>query len=144
MNDKPAAIVPALNEETTIAGVLEVIVNSKFFGDIIVVDDASFDKTAEFAGKFDVRVISLPERVGKGMAMKKGLEATQAEVVVFFDADLVNLTKAHILLLLGPVLRNEAIMCTGEADHWSGMPYILTKIDPLLALSGQRAIKKLI
>lgn len=140
--EKIAAIVPARNEGKTIAGVLKVLSDSKSFDEIIVVDGASKDKTAEISEAMGVKVIRSLKREGKGMAMKIGLESTDAEIAVFFDADLIGLAKEHIPQLIGPVFKKEAVMCTGERGRCFGLPYIIAKIDPLLAIGGERAIRR--
>lgn len=142
MLNKVAAVVPAFNEELTILNVLKTILDSGYFDEVIVVDGNSTDKTAEISEKAGVRVIKESKREGKGMAMKKGLQASEAEIIVFFDADLIGLKKEHISLILLPVLNNEVSMCTGARGHWAGLPYVISKIDPLLAIGGERAIKK--
>jgi polyisoprenyl-phosphate glycosyltransferase len=140
--EKIAAIVPARNEEKTIAGVLKVLLESDYFNEIIVVDGASADNTAKISEDMGVKVMRSAKREGKGMAMKKGLESTDADMLVFFDADLIGLVKEHIPLLVDPVLKNEAVMCTGERGRCFGLPYIISKIDPLLAIGGERAVRR--
>ena len=142
LKEKVVAIVPARNEEKTIGGVLKVLLDSKRFNEIIVVDGASTDNTAKISEDMGVKVIRSPKREGKGMAMKKGLESTDAEILVFFDADLIGLTKKHIPQLIDPVLKKEVVMCTGERSRCLGLPYAIAKIDPLLAIGGERAIRR--
>ena len=102
--EKIVAIIPALNEEATIARVIKVLSDSKRFDEIIVVDGASEDNTAKISEAMGAKVIRETGREGKGAAMKKGLESTDAGIVIFFDADLVGLTKEHIFQLVDPVL----------------------------------------
>lgn len=142
VKEKITAIVPAKNEEKTIAGVLNVLLDSKRFDEIIVVDGASKDRTAKISENMGVKVIQSPKRGGKGMAMKKGVESTNAEIVVFFDADLIGLRKDHIPQLVDPLIKNEVVMCTGERGRCWGLPYAMAKIDPLLAIGGERAIRR--
>jgi glycosyltransferase involved in cell wall biosynthesis len=142
--EKIVAIIPARNEEKTIGGILKVLLDSKRFDEIIVVDGASTDNTAKISESIGAKVIRSPKREGKGMAMKKGLESADAEIVVFFDADLIGLTKEHIPQLVDPVLRKEVVMCTGERGRCLGLPYIIASVDPLLAIGGERAIRRYI
>ncbi len=137
-----AAIVPARNEEKTIGEVLKTLLSSKKFDEIIVVDGASSDKTVEVSENLGVKVLSSLTREGKGSAMKNGLRATDAEIVVFFDADILGLTESHILQIINPVIKREVVMCTGERGHYWGLPYIISKIDPLSAIGGERAIRR--
>ncbi|MEX0712409.1 MAG: glycosyltransferase family 2 protein [Pirellulales bacterium] len=91
-------LLPAFNEEQAIRRVLAEVVEA--LGDepepyeIVVVDDASTDRTAELAEQFaadcwqcPVRVIRCPVNRGAGAARKVGIRAAQGEVVVMLDAD---------------------------------------------------------
>jgi cellulose synthase/poly-beta-1,6-N-acetylglucosamine synthase-like glycosyltransferase len=80
-------IVPARNEEANLERLL-----ASFPEDIVtVVDDHSEDGTAEIARKMNVRVIAAPElaagRLGKPNACMAGAQATEAEWLLFVDAD---------------------------------------------------------
>lgn len=139
-----AAIVPALNEEASVGEVLKVLLTSKVLNQVILVDDGSTDKTAEIGEKLGAEVIRLPKigGSGKGNAMKQGLKATDAEIIVFFDADLVGLSQEHISSLVEPMLKGGFKMCVGIRDRFSGLPKIISAIDPLLSIAGERAIER--
>lgn len=144
---KIAAIVPAYNEEKNIGRVLKVLLKSFLLDEVIVVDDGSQDKTAEVSQKLGAKVIKLSENKGKGMAMREGLKATQSELVVFFDADLLGLELDHISLLVKPILGNKAEMVIGirERGKWKGkIAQFFIKIDPLLAIGGERAMRRFV
>ncbi|HCY88167.1 MAG TPA: hypothetical protein DHV36_23725 [Desulfobacteraceae bacterium] len=82
------AIIPAYNEEKTIADV--VAVNRKLFTHIIVVDDCSADNTVEVAKNAGAIVIESPKNRGYDAAINKGFfEAgkLKSDVYVTFDAD---------------------------------------------------------
>lgn len=82
-------VVPAYNEEDYLGYCLESLVNQNFPKDqyeIIVVDNASTDKTAKIAKNFDVRVIKEPKK-GVVFARQKGTLAARGKIVVSFDAD---------------------------------------------------------
>lgn len=81
------AIIPAYNEEKTIAQVVE---KAKQYLPIIVVDDGSTDATAEKAAHAGATVLKHRVNVGKGAALKTGCEhalAQGAEKIVLLDAD---------------------------------------------------------
>lgn len=142
--EKIAAIVPARNEAKTIGNVLRVLFNSEYFDEIIVVDGASTDDTAVISESMGAKVIRSVRREGKGLAMKNGLESTDAEIIVFFDADLVGLAKNHIRQLIDPVANGKAVMCKGARSHWGGLPFIIASIDPLLSIGGERAMRRFV
>jgi glycosyltransferase involved in cell wall biosynthesis len=92
-------IVPARNEEANLAACLEsLIAQTGVAFEIIVVDDASSDRTPEIARSFaGVRVISLlPDPppanwTGKNNALVAGAKSARAEWLLFTDADTVHL-----------------------------------------------------
>jgi glycosyltransferase involved in cell wall biosynthesis len=55
--------------------------------EIVVVDDGSHDGTGDRAAETGVRVIRLPENRGYGAALKAGVSATSADLIVIIDAD---------------------------------------------------------
>ena len=94
-------IFPTKNEEDTIEHVIRTAKESRHRPDVLVVDAYSTDRTAEIARKNDATVIQQDDRMfpAKGIAMKKGLtEALRinADVVLFLDADIKNLTPEWI------------------------------------------------
>jgi len=139
---KVVAVVPAFNEEANVGRVLEVLLSSKDLDEVILVDDGSSDKTAEVGEKLNVKVVRLHKNAGKGNAMKQGLKATDAEIIVFFDADLIGLTQEHIFSLVEPILKDGVDMCVGIRGRLFNIPKLVVKIDPLLAIGGERAIKR--
>jgi glycosyltransferase involved in cell wall biosynthesis len=81
-----AIIIPALNEETTIASVIE-RVPQKIAGQVIVVNNASTDATAERAHSAGATVVHESRR-GYGAACFAGFRAaSDADVLVFMDGD---------------------------------------------------------
>jgi glycosyltransferase involved in cell wall biosynthesis len=82
-----SVIIPALNEEEPIAGVVAAIPRS-LAGEIIVVDNGSTDATAVRAEAAGARVVSEPKR-GYGAACWAGVQALSPEcmIVVFLDGD---------------------------------------------------------
>lgn len=138
---KVAAIVPAYNEEARIAAVLRTLTGSAAVGEVIVVNDGSTDGTAQAAQAIPgVQVVTLPRNKGKGGAMREGATRTQADVLLFFDADLVGLTPRHVQDLLAPVCSGEATMSMGifkGGRLWTDMAQFFAP-----AITGQRAIRR--
>jgi len=139
-----AAILPAYNEELNIAAVLEVLHETEILDEIILVDDASRDKTAEMmkrAAAVDVRmqVIQHETNQGKGQAIFSGWAATSAQTLLLLDADLKDLTPGHLRALLVPVLDHRAEMTRGL--FWGG--HFATDISHWVTpfLTGQRALR---
>ena len=82
-----SVIIPALNEEEPIAGVVREVVATKILTDIIVVDNGSTDRTAERAREAGARVVKAHR--GYGRACSAGVAALRPEcdVIVFLDGD---------------------------------------------------------
>ncbi len=91
-------LLPTYNEELAIEPVLEEIVgalsSTAIRYEILIVDDASTDATAELAERYaadcwqcPIRVIRCPENRGAGAARKVGIRNAQGEIVVMLDAD---------------------------------------------------------
>lgn len=81
------AIIPALNEQETIAQVVRAVPR-EICQQVIVVDNASTDATAERAAAAGARVVKEPQR-GYGRACATGVSdlASDCEIVVFLDGD---------------------------------------------------------
>lgn len=106
---KISCIICAYNEEPRIAAVLAAATAHHVVDEVIVVDDASTDNTADVVERFPtVKLIALPKNGGKSKAMVHGLNAATNELVMLLDADLANLTEHDISALAEPVLAGEA------------------------------------
>ncbi len=80
-------IIPALNEEETIAAVVG-DVPRQIAGEIIVVDNGSDDRTAERAREAGARVVAEPRRgYGRACAAGVGALGPDCKIVVFLDGD---------------------------------------------------------
>jgi glycosyltransferase involved in cell wall biosynthesis len=81
-----ALVIPTLNEEAAIAGVIAAVPPDAV-DRIIVVDSSSSDHTVERAGAAGAEVINLTQR-GYGRACRAGAEtAADCDIVVFLDGD---------------------------------------------------------
>jgi glycosyltransferase involved in cell wall biosynthesis len=110
-------VVPAFDEERTIAEVLRRVSALPMRKEIVVVDDGSRDRTAaivqELLGELaDVRLIVEPRNAGKGSAVRRGIRETAGDVVVIQDADL-EYDPADLATLLGPILDGHADVVYG-------------------------------
>jgi glycosyltransferase involved in cell wall biosynthesis len=85
-----SVVIPCLNEEEAVGAVVdqawEGIRSSGREGEVIVVDNASSDRSAEVAAEHGARVVTEPRR-GYGSAYLAGLADARGEYVVMGDAD---------------------------------------------------------
>lgn len=141
---KVAAIVPAYNEEKNVGNVLRVLLGcTDLLDEVILMDDGSHDRTAEIGRELGARVITQNPNRGKGEAMIKAVESTDADIVVFFDADLINLQKQHVADLIWPVTNGHASMCVGLRGRAGGLPKLMASIAPIMCvIGGERAMKR--
>ncbi len=86
-------VVPAYNEQATIAQVLRRVAATPFRREIIVVDDGSADDTVPLVRSLhaeidDLRLLAQDRNRGKGAAVRAGIAASTGDIVVIQDADL--------------------------------------------------------
>lgn len=133
------AIIPARNEAVTVGAVVFAAVDAQLVDEVIVVDSGSVDATGTVAAAHGARVVPAPVE-GKGQAMRAGVAASTAEVIVFLDADLVGLRPAHVDSLVDPVIRDDAAMACGLFDRGPLQNPLF--LNGLPVLTGQRALRR--
>lgn len=111
MRKTVSAVVSALNEEKTIAGVIDPLLRSEYIDEVIVVNDGSTDNTPEICRSFGERIIFLDYKVNRGMgfAMSQGVAHASGDIIAFFDADLVGLNDALIGRIVEPMLEDTGV-----------------------------------
>ncbi len=82
-----SVIIPALNEEEPIAGVVREVAATKIPADVIVVDNGSTDRTAERARDAGARVVKAPRGYGRACAAGIASLPPESDIVVFLDGD---------------------------------------------------------
>ena len=110
---KIAFVIPAYNEEALIGRCLESVLRELARGDyesdVVVVNNASTDRTVEIAGRYPgVRVVDEPEK-GLVKARQAGYVATDGELIANVDADCA-LTPGWIETVLQEFRRDERIV----------------------------------
>src|SRR5262249_56513814 len=116
-------IIPALNEEESLPGLLAAIPEGAV-NEIIVVDNGSTDRTAAVAQHCGARVVSENFR-GYGAACWAGFKATQGEILVFMDGD-ESFSPVEISKLTAPIIRGAADLVLGSRplsdEDFQGVP----------------------
>lgn len=84
-------LIPCLNEATTIQSAVErareALARNGCDFEILVIDNASTDRSAELARAAGARVVTCPER-GYGRVLQKGVTEARFGIIVMLDADL--------------------------------------------------------
>jgi len=80
-------VIPAKNESGAISTVVTTALEKFPDAEIIVVDDGSDDDTAAVASAAGAKVISHPESLGNGAAIKSGARAATGDLIAFMDGD---------------------------------------------------------
>jgi glycosyltransferase involved in cell wall biosynthesis len=87
-----SVIIPIFNEQSTILEIVNRVRATGLVYEIIIVDDGSQDGTREILEKLDrqndVRIILHSHNMGKGAAVRTGLQVCSGDVVIIQDADL--------------------------------------------------------
>lgn len=104
MNGKVTLIIPAHNEEKSIQKVIELVKNHPLLSEVIIVDNASTDKTFELAKNSGVTVICCPQK-GKGYAMEAGIRHSNNQIIIFLDGDITSYDSDVITILTEPILK---------------------------------------
>lgn len=118
-----AVVLPALDEQATVGAIVTAIRTSlvddpaaRLVDDLVVLDSGSTDATAAVAAAAGARVVArdtvfprIPAVPGKGEAMWRAVAATDADVLVFIDADLRSFTASYVTGLLGPILTDPGV-----------------------------------
>ena len=133
------AVIPARNEVTTVAAVVEACRQCSYVRDVIVVDDGSTDGTGEAARAAGARVIRREANEGsKADAMHRGVQASDAEAILFVDADCLGLTALHLEEICRPYVEGRATMSIGFFDYRRLNPLVL-RLPPT---TGERIIPR--
>ncbi len=133
-------IIPAYNEERTVAGVVQTAKSCSLVNRVVVVSDGSDDSTVTTAREAGADIVELPENKGKGAAMKAGILHTTEDIILFMDADLIGLREKHIRDMLLPVIEEGFDTTVGLFESGRISTDLAQAVAP--ELSGQRAIKR--
>lgn len=109
-------VMPAFNEEATIREAVGQVLRSPWVRELVVVDDASSDRTADLLediGDPRVRVFHHARNQGKGAALRTGFGEVRSEYVIVQDADL-EYDASEYGTLLAPLLDGRADVVYGS------------------------------
>jgi glycosyltransferase involved in cell wall biosynthesis len=129
MSKPLSVVVPAYNEESTLAEIIRRLLVLPEVLEVIIVNDCSSDNTAAIADQLaadhpQIRVAHHPVNKGKTEALKTGFALTKGEIVIVQDADL-EYDPAEIAEVIAPII-------DGEADVVYGSRFLVRKASRVL------------
>jgi dolichol-phosphate mannosyltransferase len=139
MRPDVTVLLPVLNEEQTVAEVIDRVLGLPIRLELIVIDDGSQDRTPEIllGYKDRVRILRNEVRGGKGSAIRKALPYASGRVVIVQDADLEYFPE-EIPPLVAPILDGRAKVVFGTRFS-NGLPKAMALpnkiVNVLLALT---------
>ena len=134
-------VVPARNEEPTVGDVVRSARAAPGAGRVFVVDDGSTDRTAEVARAAGAVVLTTGagESGNKAQALALGVAASQSDVLVFFDADILGTSPSHFEALAAPVLADRCALSCGLVDYGPWRNPLFLRLPPI---TGLRALRR--
>lgn len=119
---KISVIIPAYNEEKNLGQTLDAILASDYSNfEVIVVDNASTDKTFETALKRGVKVVR-EERKGTMWACEAGRRVAKGDIIVRLDADCLP-EKNWLSIGIKYFKNKKVVVVSGPYDYFDG-PFV--------------------
>lgn len=115
---KLSIIMPVFNEISTIEEILSLVFATGHVEEIIIVDDGSTDGTRDFLTDYvtdnpQIKLIFHETNLGKGAAVRNGIKAANADLVLIQDADLEYDPRDYDALMQ-PILEGKADVVYGS------------------------------
>jgi len=113
-----SVVMPVFNEATTVADIVKVVLAQRPVQQLVIVDDASVDGTAEVLKALAsddprVKLVQHKQNQGKGAALRTGFTHATAPIVIVQDADL-EYDPAEYFRVLNPILIGKADVVFGS------------------------------
>ena len=135
-----SVVMPAYNEEASLARIIEGVVSVPHLHELIVVDDCSTDQTEAIVRKLmitnpAIKYLRHEKNWGKTEALKTGIGISTGDIVIIQDADL-EYDPAEIVDVIAPILQ-------GRADVVYGSRFLVKRATRVLYFSHYIANKGL-